>query len=186
MALNIRMPVASGALIERGSGRVTLPSPVGAAAAVFLVIVLFGWFQAPLRDEWPPLVAINLAGGALFLYSALLMFRDEEQRGTAALLACAGGSWLIGWIRVQLPGPLPFLDEVIGALFWGFVGWAVLRYPAQRLATLGDRFFVAAPIVAWCCVESEFGEDGGGVCFDGFDAEEELFADAGVGSAFGH
>ena len=43
-----------------------------------------------------------------------------------------------------------------------------------------------AAVVVWRVAEAEFVQDGADVRFDGAGAEDEAFADAGVGASFGH
>ena len=46
-----------------------------------------------------------------------------------------------------MPGPLPFMASSVGALFWAFAGWALLRYPATRLTDRAERLFVVSSII---------------------------------------
>ena len=114
------------------------------AVVVVTVTTLFAWLGTPLQDEWAPLVIVNVAIGALFVFAASLLVRDRAQRGTAVLLSFSGLIWLISWIRVPMPGPLPFMASSVGALFWAFAGWALLRYPATRLTDRAERLFVVS------------------------------------------
>lgn len=126
-------------------------SPLGYRALTAVVVggmaFLFTWLGSPLQDEWPPLLVINVAVGILFVFAAALLIRDGAQRGTAVLLSLAGLAWFTGWIRVPLPGPLSFMASTVGALFWAFAGWALLRYPESRLADRAETLFMVSAVL---------------------------------------
>ena len=131
-------------------GRQTLWMMLGTLVPSATAVAALG-----LWPMWHTAVPTALAATALFaaLFAAGVVLMAEPGQVPAGIAMMLSAVLLIvSWANEWGAGPLPLASDVLGGLWLLGVGWALYRYPNQRLARGDRRMFTV--LLAWFVVTS--------------------------------
>jgi signal transduction histidine kinase len=97
--------------------------------------------------RWAGQIVVDVAFVTCMCIAATLLHRERRHRGTAALLGTAAICFLLGWSGLGVPDWLSYLGAVLTPAWWAILGWAVLRYPVDRLEEATERRFVVVAVL---------------------------------------
>ncbi|MFE9604413.1 sensor histidine kinase [Streptomyces hokutonensis] len=101
-------------------------------------------------DLWarhPLLTVVNLLLTTLNIIAGLVLFGETEQRVTGIALILCGVSNPLGWADQWAWGPLPLYSVLFGYISPVFGGWALIRYPDERMDRAGRVLIMS--LAAW-------------------------------------
>jgi signal transduction histidine kinase len=117
------------------------------------VLILVGSFcalvQGPQWRESVVLATVNLAMSLLFVFTGLMLRREQGQQVTAWALMLTGVFRSVDFIDAW-HGPWPAYAIVFGGVDRIFGAWALLRYPDSKLSPLYRRYLIL--LTGWVLV----------------------------------
>jgi signal transduction histidine kinase len=118
------------------------PRPWLATSAVLLAVGCFcALVQGPQWRESAALATVNLAVSLGFVFTGLMLGKEEGQRATAWALMLAGVFRSVDFIDAW-GGAWPAFTVVFGGIDRVFGAWALLRYPNSSLSVLHRRYLL--------------------------------------------
>ncbi|MGW3136252.1 sensor histidine kinase [Streptomyces sp. NPDC001139] len=109
-----------------------LPRLAVAGAVVFGLVV-----EGDLWARHPLLTVVNLLLTTLNIVAGLVLSGENEHRFTGLALILCGVSNPLGWADQWAWGPLPLYSVLFGYVSPVFGGWALIRYPEERMERAG-------------------------------------------------
>jgi signal transduction histidine kinase len=137
--------MSGAAAVAERSPRQRWHQPAAAIALVTIPVavgIVGARYGRPPHHAWLPLFTANICVEVGFAVAALLLAREVGQSRTALLLGCAAICQMFGASQSAAHNPINFIEAVIGPEFWLFAGWALLRFPYQRVERRDERGFL--------------------------------------------
>lgn len=121
-----------------------------AVTVVLLVTACFcALVQGPQWRESAALSTVNLAVSLVFVFTGLMLRKEQGQRVTACALMLAGIFRSVDFIDAW-NGVWPAYTTIFGGIDRVFGAWALLRYPHSSLSRLHRRYLIT--LASWVLV----------------------------------
>ena len=106
----------------------------------------------PMWHTAVPVALVTLALFAALFAAGVVLMAEPGQVPAGIAMMLSAVLLIVSWANEWGAGPLPLASDVVGNLWVPVVGWALYRYPHQRLAR-GDRWMFTV-VLAWFVVTS--------------------------------
>ena len=106
----------------------------------------------PMWHTAVPVALVTLALFAALFAAGVVLLAEPGQVPAGIAMMLSAVLLIVSWANEWGVGPLPLASVVVGNLWVPVLGWALYRYPHQRLAC-GDRWMFTV-VLAWFVVTS--------------------------------
>ena len=106
----------------------------------------------PMWHTAVPVALVTLALFAALFAAGVVLMAEPGQVPAGIAMMLSAVLLIVSWANEWGAGPLPLISVVVGNLWVPVVGWALYRYPHQRL-TRGDRWMFTV-VLAWFVASS--------------------------------